>query len=266
MKLLSVSLAVALLCACSTTTRPIDARAEDAAEHGGRADDAVKSRGRVENDERHGEAAKIRVMAVGDIMMGTDYPEDWLPPGDGREQLSRVRNLLRSGDITFGNLEGAMADGVAPAKVCKDPASCYLFRTPTRFGRALEDAGFDVMSLANNHARDFSESGRDSSKRTLARLSIHESGREGDVARWEVRGRKVALIAFAPNPGSNSLLDIEAAAAKVRRLAAESDLVFVSFHGGGEGADRTHVVRGVEELPPQENLWAYSGSGSFPSA
>ena len=100
---------------------------------------------------------KIRIKAVGDIMLGTDYPEDRLPPDNGEAQLAAVKDLLKDADVTFGNLEGALADGLPPTKVCNDKASCYLFRTPTRFAETLKAAGFDVMSLANNHARDFGE-------------------------------------------------------------------------------------------------------------
>jgi hypothetical protein len=202
----------------------------------------------------------IRIKAVGDIMLGTDYPEDRLPGDDGTAQLAQVAALLADADLTFGNLEGALADGLPPVKTCSDPASCYLFRTPTRFVAALKAAGFDVMSLANNHARDFGEDGRDSSIQALRWASIRQSGREEDVARWVAAGRQVALIAFAPNPGNHSLLDVAGAAAEVRALAATHDLVIVSFHGGGEGADRTRVVRGMETFrgEPRGDLIAFS--------
>jgi hypothetical protein len=190
----------------------------------------------------------LRIKAVGDIMLGTDYPTDRLPPDDGREQLSRVRDLLRDADHTFGNVEGALADGLPPVKVCQDMSVCYLFRSPTRYAETLADAGFDAVSLANNHARDFGEEGRSSSMAALAAHGIRHSGRDGDTASWTVDGTRVALIAFAPNTGSTPLNDLEGAVAKVRELVAGHDLVIVSFHGGGEGADRTRVVKGMEEF------------------
>jgi hypothetical protein len=189
----------------------------------------------------------LRIKAVGDLMLGTDYPTDRLPADNGREQLSRVRDLLRDADLTFGNVEGALADGLPPVKVCQDMAVCYLFRSPTRYARTLADAGFDAVSLANNHARDFGEDGRSSSMAALDAVGIRHSGRDGTVASWTVEGTRVALIAFAPNTGSTPLNDLAGAAAKVRELVAAHDLVIVSFHGGGEGADRTRVVKVMEE-------------------
>ncbi|MGH9579200.1 MAG: CapA family protein, partial [Terriglobales bacterium] len=122
----------------------------------------------------------------------------------------------------------------------------YAFRVPTRYGPHLKKAGFDVMSLANNHVMDFGLEGRASSAKTLDELGIAHSGAPGDVARLTVRGRKVALIAFATYPHSYNLLDLDAARAAVTELAANSDIVVVSFHGGAEGARYQHVVQGAE--------------------
>src|SRR6185503_11524827 len=83
--------------------------------------------------------------------------------------------------------------------------SCYVFRSPTRYATYLRDAGFDVMSLANNHAQDFGDPGRDSSMRALDDVGIKHSGRDGDIAEWTTHGRHFALVAFAPNVGSHQL-------------------------------------------------------------
>jgi poly-gamma-glutamate capsule biosynthesis protein CapA/YwtB (metallophosphatase superfamily) len=99
----------------------------------------------------------------------------------------------------------------------------------------LRDAGLDVMSLANNHAQDFGDPGRDSSMHALDTVGIHHSGRDGDVAEWVTKGRKFALVAFAPNVGSHQLNDLFRAQEIVTGLAAKHDVVIVSFHGGAEG-------------------------------
>lgn len=197
----------------------------------------------VEEPER---PVTITVAAVGDIMLGTDFPTDRLPSDDGHSQLAAVRPWLEGADITFGNLEGVLMDGGEPVKQCTNPELCYLFRSPARFADALRAAGFDVMSLANNHAADFGEVGRDASMAALDAAGIRHSGRSGDIAAWEINGLRVALIAFAPNVGAYSLLDIEQAACRVSTLAATHDLVFVSFHGGAEGADALRVKPGME--------------------
>lgn len=179
--------------------------------------------------------AIITVTAVGDMMLGTDYPKNILPDDDGVGFLKDVGPILSRADVTFGNLEGVLLDGGEPVKVCKSPENCYLFRTPTRYTQYFKDAGFDVMSLANNHARDFGEEGRDSSMKALDSAGILHSGRQGDVAHWTTKGRRFAMIAFAPNVGAHQLNDLATARELVAQLARESDVVIVSFHGGAEG-------------------------------
>ena len=183
--------------------------------------------------------------AVGDVMMGTDYPEDYLPAADGAMLLNAVTPWLRDADITFGNFEGTLLDGGKPIKQCQSK-HCYLFRTPTRYVQRLVEAGFTVMSLANNHARDFGETGRSSSMSVLTNHGIRHSGLEGDVAEWEVKGRKVALIAYAPFAGAHDPNDITQAQTTIAALAQRNDIVIVSMHMGAEGADVTHLTFATE--------------------
>jgi poly-gamma-glutamate capsule biosynthesis protein CapA/YwtB (metallophosphatase superfamily) len=196
----------------------------------------------------------LTLAAVGDIMPGTDFPENILPDDDGLSFFDAVTPLLSAPDVTFGNFEGVLLDGGEPVKQCKSRTSCFVFRTPMRYARYLALAGFDVMSLANNHARDFGEEGRTSSMEALAAEGIHTSGREGTVARFVANGRRVALVAFAPNVGSNSLNDPQIGLPLVSQLAAENDIVIVSFHGGAEG-------NGAEKLPFTREIFAGEDRG-----
>lgn len=182
----------------------------------------------------------LRIAAVGDIMLGSDYPEDRLPTED-LHLLQAMTEDLQQADITFGNLEGTLLDGGEPVKQCASGKTCYLFRTPSRFVKQLKNAGFDVLSLANNHARDFGEIGRDSSMAILREAGIAHSGRDGDVAILQVKGQSVAVIAFAPFKGANDMLDLVRAKRQIQQLANEHNIVIVSFHGGAEGDDRMRI-------------------------
>jgi len=185
---------------------------------------------------------RLSVAAVGDIMLGTDYPENHLPDDDGVSFLAHVAPILSATDISFGNLEGVLMDGGQPVKQCQNPQTCYLFRSPARYASHLRAAGFTVMSLANNHARDFGEEGRSASMQALDSTGIVHSGREGDIGRWRVGELAIAMIAFSPTSGSWPLLDIAGATSAVAELSSAHDIVIVSFHGGAEGAD------GVERI------------------
>lgn len=192
-------------------------------------------------------AARLTIAAVGDMMLGTDYPENHLPDDDGVGFLAAVTPILSAADLSFGNLEGVLLDGGEPGKRCSNPAACYRFRSPSRYVEHFATAGFDVMSLANNHARDFGEEGRLATMRTLAAAGIHHSGLEGDFASIKSNGLNVALIAFAVTKNSNLLLDYELSAMTVADCARTHDIVIVSFHGGAEGQDVMHLPFGEEE-------------------
>jgi len=189
---------------------------------------------------------RITIAAAGDIMLGTDFPKNHLPDDDGESMLADVTPVFSNADIAFGNLEGVLMDGGDPVKECKDPEACYLFRSPARYANLLADAGFTVMSLANNHARDFGEEGRTASMAALDAAGIRHSGRSGDVATWPNGEVRAALIAFAPFTNSNMMLDLEAAVDRVTTLAAAFDVVIVSFHGGAEGADASRIPFATE--------------------
>ncbi|MGI9257412.1 MAG: CapA family protein [Gammaproteobacteria bacterium] len=183
----------------------------------------------------------LTISAVGDIMLGTDFPDDRLAPNDGADYLENVAPILRAADITIGNLEGVLLAGGTPAKSCSNPASCFLFRSPPHYAGYLKDAGFEALSLANNHARDFVEEGRSATMLTLDAYGLHHSGRRGDIASWRVGDIRVAFIAFSPTRISYLLNDIPVAVEHILSLETMHDLVIVSFHGGAEGEDATNL-------------------------
>jgi len=183
----------------------------------------------------------VTVRAVGDIILAAE-PR---PSRRDAPPLEGVRGLLRGADIRFGNLEGTLCDGPRPAKCGPGAADCYAFRVGTHQSAALRDAGFDVLSLANNHILDFGEACRSQTERALDDAGILWSGRPRTAARFERGGITFSMLAFHASAHTNSMLDHAAAAALVRREKAAGRLVLVSFHGGAEGpqAQRTPLGR-----------------------
>jgi poly-gamma-glutamate capsule biosynthesis protein CapA/YwtB (metallophosphatase superfamily) len=201
----------------------------------------------VAKPDRDLASSRISIAAVGDMMLGTDYPENHLPDDDGISFLAHVTPILADADVTFGNLEGALLDDGEPGKKCSNPDACYLFRSPSRYVDHFVNAGFDVLSLANNHSRDFGEEGRLASMKTLAAAGIHHSGLEGDFTSFTVNELEVALLAFAVTKNSNMMLDYDLAAGIVAEHASRHDIVVVSFHGGAEGQNVTRLPFAEEE-------------------
>ncbi len=189
------------------------------------------------------------VIGVGDMMLGTNYPSaSYLPPNDGKDLLADVRDYLKNADVTFGNLEGTMFDKGGTPKTCRNPSVCYVFRTPAKYVQNYVDAGFDVLSIANNHSGDFGSEGRRQTKAVLEEAGIAYAGLAGtdEYTVFERNGVKYGLCAFAPNSGTCNLRDIAKAKQIVSKLVEISDVVIVSFHGGAEGASHQHVTRKTE--------------------
>lgn len=191
---------------------------------------------------------EIVVTAVGDVMLGTTFPdESTLPPNDGADLLTEVTPFLKRGDVVYGNLEGPIIDDGDSAKCRgKKIGTCFAFRVPTRYGKYLKGAGFTAMGLANNHAMDFGLEGRARTRQVLDAMQIAHTGEVGDIARLTVKGRKIAIIALATYPGAYNFLDLDESLQAIHELKAESDLVIVGFHGGAEGATHQHVLAGDE--------------------
>lgn len=188
------------------------------------------------------------IIGVGDIMMGTNYPNtSYLPPHDGKFILKPVAHILQDADITFGNLEGVLLNSGGQVKNCRNPETCYAFRSPEHYAAYLVEAGFDMVSLANNHTGDFGLEGRNTTKRTLEKYGLAYAGLLTDpVAIVEKDGKKYGLAAFAPNTGTVNIRDLDNAARIVKELKEKTDFVIVSFHGGAEGLQHMNVPKKTE--------------------
>jgi poly-gamma-glutamate capsule biosynthesis protein CapA/YwtB (metallophosphatase superfamily) len=189
-------------------------------------------------------ADTLTIIGVGDMMMGTNFPEDKLPPHNGAGLMKDVEDVLRGADATFGNLEGTLLDSGGTPKKCKDPKVCYAFRTPVVYVKNLVQAGFDMVSLANNHAGDMGDAGRTSSMKTLAEAGILHAGQLNHETCIYIKDSiRYGLAAFAPNSNCVPLNDLEGAIEIVKSLAKRCDIVIVSFHGGAEGAQYQSVPK-----------------------
>ncbi|WP_082489408.1 CapA family protein [Pedobacter sp. Leaf176] len=187
----------------------------------------------------------ISITAVGDIMLGSAFPSTVnLPPDDAINSFKAVDSLLE-GDIVFGNLEGCFLNSGNSNK-CKglNPNNCYAFRMPERYAGIYKKAGFNVLSIANNHVGDFDAKGRKNTARILDSLRIHYAGQVNKPFEiFEKDSIRYGFCAFAPNENTVSINKIDGAKALVTYLKKKVDIVIVSFHGGGEGARFEHVPR-----------------------
>jgi hypothetical protein len=92
----------------------------------------------------------VEIAAVGDIMLAREvgatmkaFPESGFP-------FQHTAAILSASDIAVGNLECAISDRGEPL-----PKKAYPFRAEPWTVAALARAGFDVLSLGNNHSMDY---------------------------------------------------------------------------------------------------------------
>jgi poly-gamma-glutamate capsule biosynthesis protein CapA/YwtB (metallophosphatase superfamily) len=185
----------------------------------------------------------VCIAAVGDIMLGSAYPDDSkLPPDSAKSSFKHAIKYFGGADVVFGNLEGTLLDSGEPANYKKKLEGSYLFRMPTQYARVLKEAGFNLMSLANNHITDFDKRGYLSTTKTLDHYGILYAGLETcPVTIFERNGVKYGFCSFAPNAHTIPLLDLRNARHIIRELKQQCDILIVSFHGGAEGAGYEHV-------------------------
>lgn len=168
----------------------------------------------------------------------------------GAAPLASVASLLAAADVTVGNLESPLS-----SRGVRDGAKDVTFRGDPRGVEGLALAGFDFLSLANNHVLDY---GPDALADTTALLDARGIGHAGAgmdrAAAWrpatlERNGARVAFLSFSHilpagfiatdvKPGlARGRGDMDAVCDAIRAAKREADYVIVSFHWGVEYQD-----------------------------
>jgi poly-gamma-glutamate synthesis protein (capsule biosynthesis protein) len=194
--------------------------------------------------------ASIHMTAVGDIMLDRSLGFV-IESGDLQYPFSKVTDTLSKADITVGNLESSLGNTGEPVE------KSYNFQAPPKAARSLALAGFDIMSLANNHAMDFGPRALLQAIDLLEENDILSVGAGANIAvarrpvLIEENGVRVAILAYVDVPVEISGFDTrtwEAGAESpglawahpetinqdVRSAKASADVVVVILHSGYE--------------------------------
>jgi len=190
-------------------------------------------------------AGSVRLAAVGDILLAADA-SGRLPPRDPAALFADVRTLWQGCDVVFGNLECTL-----PGTGATVPTEPRVVSTADLV-RAVRDAGFTVVTLANNHMFDCLQAGFHRVRDLLRELRIAFFGAGDDLeeaeapAIVEVRGVRLAFLGAADErsgafrcfagPGRCGVapFDADRLAGRIRALRADVDHVIVSLHWGEE--------------------------------
>lgn len=120
--------------------------------------------------------AIISIRATGDIVIGSDFPVSYYPPGFEQRIEVTLQKALGQADVIFGNFEGALTTRNRSPKIDSGSPHVYAFRMPPRFAPMLRRSGFNILNVANNHSYDFGEKGFNDTLTWLAQAGIGTIG------------------------------------------------------------------------------------------
>ena len=191
--------------------------------------------------------ATVELVAVGDVMLDRGVARRIEREGTARVFVG-VTDALAGADVTFGNLENPLASR------CRRSGKKISFQARPRYADALLGAGFDVLSLANNHTLDCGEGGLLETIDHLKSRGLRWAGAGSTLAAAEaptiltVKGIRIAFVAFTDiEPESGPRRDAWRGVARASKLAlgraivaarGQADVVVVSLHWGIEYASR----------------------------
>lgn len=191
----------------------------------------------------------ITVILVGDIMLDRGVEQMIRKNQNFKFPFLKITDDLATADILFGNLEGPISDKG------KKVGSIYSFRAMPEVIEGLIVAGFDVLSIANNHSWDYGKEALEDTFLRFEKAGINYVG--GGFNQNEAyspvikevgsRQVKIAFLAYT-NLGSpywkagenNSGIawmsweDFEKIKKDIKSSKEQADILIVSLHSGQE--------------------------------
>lgn len=186
----------------------------------------------------------LTMLAVGDLMLGREVEKLAAASSQGLDYpFAPTSDLTHAADLTFGNLESPLV--LPEAAQAIDPSEGYLLQASPAYAAHLKQAGFNLLSLANNHAFDYGPAGVASTVKSLREAGLPFAGAgENPVATlfFEKNGLKLALVAATqadPREPDRAgayvaLFDSERVLQQIREARSQADLVIVALHWGSE--------------------------------
>ncbi len=187
----------------------------------------------------------ITLVAVGDILPAHRM-EPFIEESGPAYPYQFTLSLLKSADITFANLECPVSTKGKPVE-----GKEFTFCAKPPVVKGLKEAGFDVLSLANNHILDY---GKEALMDTIKLLQDNRilsvgAGRNIQEARkpavLKKGNRTFGFLAYSNTLPKNYWAKKDRTGTAygavawvredVRNLKEKADFIIVSFHWGGEG-------------------------------
>jgi poly-gamma-glutamate synthesis protein (capsule biosynthesis protein) len=167
-------------------------------------------------------AKKTTFIAVGDVMLGRKVNTQMIKYNDFKYPFLKTASFLSSADLAFGNLESPIVNG------CPATNTGMVFCGQEKALEGLIYAGFDVLSIANNHIYNQGRTGRGQTIDFLAKNGLLASAEELEIK--EVNGIRFGFLSFDLTVDNRFGLVLES----VKKHTPEVEVLVVSLHWGVE--------------------------------
>jgi len=178
----------------------------------------------------------------GDVMLAANLPPfaPYRPaPLPYAFLFERIAPFIRDAGLAFCNLENPISGN--GKRLDKE----FAFNAPPDAAQALADAGFDAVSLANNHCLDFGEGALSDTLSNLDKARVQYAGIAPQTpAILETQGLRIALLSYlaaSVYPPAFRGFSVQPAMAEKERMIADvakarekADFIVVALHWGSD--------------------------------
>lgn len=163
--------------------------------------------------------------------------------GDYQSLYNDILPIIQDADIAITNLESPLIEEGHPIK-----KTGPNLKSPVKSIEALKYAGFDMVTLANNHMMDYGKDGLSSTIQVCKKNNIRHigAGMNDEAAKrieyYYLKGCHIAFINCCENewsttqgnyPGCNPLNEV-ALFYQIKEAKTNADVVILIIHGGHE--------------------------------
>ncbi|WP_159881434.1 CapA family protein [Paenibacillus puerhi] len=174
----------------------------------------------------------IRIAAVGDILVPESMIRSARIAGSARYDFAPIFRyaapLLRSADLTIGNLELPLGGHASRYTYRHPKTGFYTFHAPAELASDLKASGFDVLVTGNNHCLDRGMTGLIRTLDILDEAGIAHTGtfrseaESGRPLLLDIKGVRIAVLSYSKS--TNRLTLPQSCAWMVNRLDEEQML------------------------------------------
>lgn len=167
------------------------------------------------------------LIAVGDVMLGRFCNVQMLKNKDFKYPFLKTADFISSADITFGNLEAPMVEK------CPTTETGMVFCARPESIEGLKHAGFDILSVANNHILNHGQNGLEQTQNLLSKNGIQSSD-SNNVTMKQFNNLRFGFLSFDLLTYPPPRLAVFGEAGQIFQLSQTVDVLIVSLHWGNE--------------------------------